>query len=428
MKVLVIGQGGREHAICWKLSQSPKVDQVYCAPGNGGIAAIAKIVPLKESQVGELIQFVQENQIDLTFVGPEQPLTEGIVDQFEQAGLRIYGPSQAAAIIEGSKTFAKDLMKKYNIPTARYEVFTTEKEALEYLEQEQTQIPIVIKADGLAAGKGVVVAQTLAEAKQAVQDMMGGAKFGQAGYQVVIEEFLQGEELSLMAFVDGETVLPMVSAQDHKRVYDGDEGPNTGGMGAYSPVPQFGERDVQQAVQSILLPTAKAMVAEGRPFRGILYAGLMMTAEGPKVIEFNARFGDPETQVVLPRLQTDLVDVLEASLDGTLGDLRLEWSEDSVVTVVLASQGYPLEYPKGLEITGTERLLDQEQEGIFLFHAGTKQEGEKLVTSGGRVINVTAKGSTIQTAREKVYQALENVRFEGRQYRRDIGMKALKIN
>lgn len=426
MKVLVIGQGGREHAICWKLSQSPKVDQVYCAPGNGGIAAIAKIVPLKESQVGELIQFVQENQIDLTFVGPEQPLTEGIVDQFEQAGLRIYGPSQAAAIIEGSKTFAKDLMKKYNIPTARYEVFITEKEALDYLDQEQTQIPIVIKADGLAAGKGVVVAQTLAEAKQAVQDMMGGAKFGQAGYQVVIEEFLQGEELSLMAFVDGETVLPMVSAQDHKQVFDGDEGPNTGGMGAYSPVPQFGDDEVQQAVQSILLPTAKAMVAEGRPFRGILYAGLMMTAEGPKVIEFNARFGDPETQVVLPRLQTDLVDVLEASLDGTLGDLRLEWSEDSVVTVVLASQGYPLDYPKGLEITGTERLLDQEQEGIFLFHAGTKQEGEKLVTSGGRVINVTAKGSTIQTAREKVYQALENVRFEGRQYRRDIGAKALK--
>lgn len=424
MKVLVIGQGGREHTICWKLKQSPKVSQVYCAPGNGGIAAIAEIVPLKESQIPELIQFVQEHQIDLTFVGPEQPLTDGIVDQFEKAGLPVYGPNQAAAIIEGSKSFAKDLMKKYHIPTARYEVFTSEEEALNYLEQEETQAPIVIKADGLAAGKGVVVAQTLEEAKQAVHDMMGEAKFGQAGYQVVIEEFLQGEELSLMAFVDGETVLPMVPAQDHKPVFDGDKGPNTGGMGAYSPVPQFGANEVQQAVDKILLPTAKAMVAEGKPFRGVLYAGLMMTAEGAKVIEFNARFGDPETQVVLPRLQTDLVDVIEATLAGKLKDLTLEWSADSVVTVVLASPGYPEAYPKGLVITGTGQFADQEQ--LFLFHAGTKIEHGELVTSGGRVMNVTAKGSTIQETREKVYQVIPQISFKGMHYRQDIGVKALK--
>ncbi|GAA0362312.1 phosphoribosylamine--glycine ligase [Bacillus horti] len=425
MKVLVIGQGGREHTICWKLKQSNKVSEVYCAPGNGGIGSIAEIVPIKESQVNELIQFVQEKQIDLTFVGPEQPLTEGIVDQFEKAGLKIYGPHQSAAVIEGSKSFAKELMKKYHIPTATYEVFTTENDAIRYLEQEQTKAPIVIKADGLAAGKGVVVAQTMEEAKQAVHDMMGEAKFGEAGYQVVIEEFLQGEELSLMAFVDGETVLPMVPAQDHKPVFDGDEGPNTGGMGAYSPVPQFGEKDVEQAVKTILLPTAKAMVAEGKPFRGILYAGLMMTAEGAKVIEFNARFGDPETQVILPRLETDLVEVIEASLDGTLHKLELEWSEDNVVTVVLASPGYPQDYPKGLEITGVEKA--QEQENVFLFHAGTKLEKESLVTSGGRVINVTAKGSSLKETREKVYKAVDLIKFEGVHYRKDIAQKAMNF-
>lgn len=428
MKVLVIGQGGREHALVWKFKQSPRVSKVYCAPGNGGIAALAELVPLAENQFDDLIQFVQEQQIDLVFVGPENPLTEGIVDRFQEAGIKAYGPNQAAAIIEGSKTFAKDLMKKYNIPTAAYQVFTEEQQALQYLDSQEA--PIVIKADGLAAGKGVTVAQSIEEAKQAVRYMMSGAKFGEAGHQVVIEECLVGEELSLMAFVDGEVVIPMVPAQDHKPVFDGDKGPNTGGMGAYSPVPHMGIGQVEEAVQAILLPTAKAMVQEGRPFTGILYAGLMMTETGAKVIEFNARFGDPETQVILPRLETDLVDIVEASLAHQLDQLEVLWNPDTAVTVVLASEGYPGDYPKGVEIKGANTFA--EAADVIIFHAGTtlatggQLSSGKLVTSGGRVLAVTALGRSVIEAREKAYAAIKEVEFAGMHYRTDIAAKALR--
>ena len=422
MKILIIGQGGREHALAWKFKQSPRVQKVYCAPGNGGIGTVAEIVPLKETQIAELIQFAKENQIDLTFVGPENPLLDGIVDQFQEAGLRIYGPNQKAAIIEGSKSFTKHLMKKYNIPTGDYEVFTSADEALAYLDGQQA--PIVVKADGLAAGKGVVVAETIDQAKQAVNEMMAEAKFGEAGHRVVIEEYLSGEELSLMAFVDGDVVIPMVPAQDHKPVFDGDKGPNTGGMGAYSPVPQMSSEQVEQAVQTILLPTAKAMIEEGRPFTGILYAGLMMTEKGPQVIEFNARFGDPETEVVLPRLKTDLVDIVEATLDHRLDQIQVEWLEDAAVTVVLASEGYPEAYPKGRTITGTEQWIDQE--AVVVFHAGTQEQEGQLVTSGGRVMAVTAIAKDLSEARDKAYEAIKTIHFDGMHFRTDIGAKALK--
>lgn len=422
MKVLVIGQGGREHALVWKLKQSPRVDKVYCAPGNGGIAQLAEIVPFQEDDIKPLIHFVKEEGIDLTIVGPENPLLEGIVNQFEREGLPIYGPRKEAALIEGSKAFAKKLMKKYAIPTAAYEVFTTPEAAFEYLEQQTA--PVVVKADGLAAGKGVIVAETIAEAKQAVQDMMTGARFGDAGRTIVIEEFLNGEELSLMAFVEGQTVVPMVPAQDHKPVWDGDKGPNTGGMGAYSPVPHMTEKQVQEAVDTILKPTAEALVREGRPFTGILYAGLMMTEEGPKVIEFNARFGDPETQVVLPRLKTDLVDIIEASFTHQLADIRMEWSAEAAVTVVAASEGYPGTYPQGRIITGTEEW--SEEKDVLIFHAGTRRVEGELLTSGGRVLAVTGLNTDLASAQEKAYRVLQSIHFEGMHYRQDIGNKALK--
>jgi len=422
MKVLVIGQGGREHALVWKFKQSDRVTKVYCAPGNGGTASIAENVPLKETQVTELIEFVKAEGIEITFVGPEVPLLEGIVDQFQEAGLKIYGPRQNAAIIEGSKSFTKDLMKKYNIPTGAYEVFTSTEEAIAYLDQKGA--PIVIKADGLAAGKGVVVAQTLEEAKQAVHEMLAEAKFGEAGHRVVIEEFLAGEELSLMAFVDGDVVVPMVPAQDHKAVFDGDKGPNTGGMGAYSPVPHMSQEQVEEAVQRILLPTAKAMIAEGRPFTGILYAGLMMTAQGPKVIEFNARFGDPETEVILPRLQTDLLDIVEATIEHRLDQLEVKWKEEAAVTVILASEGYPGDYPKGRTITGTEAL--NAHSAVTVFHAGTTQVNGELKTSGGRVLAVTGVAKDVKEAIHTAYAAIPNIQFDGMHYRKDIGAKALK--
>mgnify|MGYP001317657377 CR=1 FL=1 len=422
MKVLVIGQGGREHALVWKLKQSPRVDKVYCAPGNGGIAQLAEIVPFQEDDIKPLIHFVKEEGIDLTIVGPENPLLEGIVNQFEREGLPIYGPRKEAALIEGSKAFAKKLMKKYAIPTAAYEVFTTPEAAFEYLEQQTA--PVVVKADGLAAGKGVIVAETIAEAKQAVQDMLTGARFGDAGRTIVIEEFLNGEELSLMAFVEGQTVVPMVPAQDHKPVWDGDKGPNTGGMGAYSPVPHMTEKQVQEAVDTILKPTAEALVREGRPFTGVLYAGLMMTEEGPKVIEFNARFGDPETQVVLPRLKTDLVDIIEASFTHQLADIRMEWSAEAAVTVVAASEGYPGTYPQGRIITGTEEW--SEEKDVLIFHAGTRRVEGELLTSGGRVLAVTGLNTDLASAQEKAYRVLQSIHFEGMHYRQDIGNKALK--
>lgn len=421
MKILVVGRGGREHAIVWKLSQSPKVTKLYCAPGNGGIATLAECVPITEMQFEELAQYAIDQQIDLVFVAPDDPLAAGLVDFLEARGVRAYGPRADAAIIEGSKAFMKDLLRKYNVPTAAYETFDSYDAALAYLRKQSA--PIVIKADGLAAGKGVIVAQTMEEAEQALREIMLDKVFGASGSQVVIEEFLQGQEMSLLAFVDGEVVRPMLPSQDHKPVFDGDKGPNTGGMGTYSPVPHIPQAVVDEAIETIVIPTAKAMVAEGRPFRGILFAGLMITPEGkPRTIEFNARFGDPETQVLLPRLQTDLLDIILASLEGRLADLPIEWSDDAAVCVILASNGYPGTYPKGLPISG----LDEEHEHCITFHAGTAlMEDGTLLTSGGRVLGVTGIGADIAEARERAYAAASRIHFEGKQNRTDIAMKAL---
>ncbi|ART74955.1 phosphoribosylamine--glycine ligase [Sutcliffiella horikoshii] len=417
MKVLVIGKGGREHAIAWKFAQSPSVTEVFIAPGNIGMEAVGKLVPIQESDTDSLIHFAKENQIDLTMVGPEVPLLNGIVDAFQAAGLQVFGPTKAAALIEGSKGFAKDLMKKYGIPTAGYETFTDYEEARTYIEGKGA--PIVLKADGLAAGKGVVVAMTDEEALEAVREMMAESKFGEASSKLVIEEFLEGEEFSFMAFVNGEKVYPMVIAQDHKRAFDGDMGPNTGGMGAYSPVPQIPNSVVEEALETVLLPTAKAMVDEGRSFVGILYAGLILTKKGPKVIEFNARFGDPETQVVLPRLESDLAEVLTGVLRGD-EELELKWSEASVVGVVMASKGYPEAYENGAVIEGA----DQVGEGL-VFHAGTEAKAGKLVTNGGRVLLVAAQSDSLEEAQKKVYEELRKVKCDNLFYRKDIAHKAI---
>ncbi|MDY7221128.1 phosphoribosylamine--glycine ligase [Halalkalibacterium halodurans] len=417
MNVLVIGSGGREHTIAWKFAQSEKVERVYVAPGNDGMSDVATCVAISEQDHDQLVAFAKENKIGLTFVGPEVPLLAGIVDRFQEEGLRVFGPSKRAAEIEGSKSYAKQVMKTYNIPTGSYEVFTSFDEAKAYVEAQGA--PIVIKADGLAAGKGVVVALTNEEAIAALDDMLNQDKFGGAGARVVIEEYLEGEELSLMAFVHGETVIPMVGAQDHKRAFDGDQGPNTGGMGAYSPVPQFSDVQLKQAVNEILIPTARALMQEERSFTGILYAGLMMTADGPKVIEFNARFGDPETQVVLPRLKSDLVNVIESLLDGQ--EPELEWDEQAVLGVVLATKGYPGSYEKGYTISGLEQLEDD----TLVFHAGTKREEEELVTNGGRVLLVAKQASTLREAQAAVYEELNKVKSDGLFYRKDIGSKAI---
>ncbi|MEY9096691.1 phosphoribosylamine--glycine ligase [Paenibacillus sp. RC84] len=418
MRILVIGRGGREHAIVWSLRKSPKVTALFCAPGNGGIAELAECVPITEFQFAEIAEFVRQNAIDLVVVGPDDPLYEGIVDYLEEHGIRAYGPNRAAAEIEGSKVFMKHLLKKYEIPTAAYEAFEDYEAALAYL--RKLGAPIVIKADGLAAGKGVIVASTLEEAEKALKEIMVEKQFGASGNRVVIEEFLQGQEMSLLAFVDGNVVKPMVPSQDHKPVFDGDKGPNTGGMGTYSPVPHIPQEIVQQALDTIVKPAAEAMVKEGRPFRGVLYAGLMITADGPKTIEFNARFGDPETQVILPRLKTDLLEIILATLEGRLADLEIEWSEEAAVCVILASGGYPGSYPKGLPIEG----LDAAGEAL-VFHAGTALEDGRLVTSGGRVLGVTALGRDIADAREKAYAAADRISFEGKQNRTDIALKAL---
>ncbi|MCR8644546.1 phosphoribosylamine--glycine ligase [Paenibacillus sp. N1-5-1-14] len=423
MRILVIGRGGREHAIIWKLSQSQKVTKLFCAPGNGGIAELAECVPINEMQFEQVAQFAKDQQIDLVFVAPDDPLAAGMVDYLEAQGIVAYGPRANAALIEGSKKFMKDLLAKYNIPTAAYETFDNYEAALAYLEQQSA--PIVIKADGLAAGKGVIVAQTMIEAKQALTDIMQDQVFGaSAGAQVVIEEFLQGQEMSLLAFVEGNTVRVMVPSQDHKPVFDGDKGPNTGGMGTYSPVPHIAQSIVDEAIETIVKPCAQALVQEGRPFKGILYAGLMITPEGkPKTIEFNARFGDPETQVLLPRLKTDLLEIVLATIEERLADLPIEWSEDSAVCVILASPGYPSEYPKGLPITG----LDQPMEHAVVFHAGTARQADgSIVTSGGRVLGITGIGRDIAEARERAYAAADRIHFDGKHYRTDIAMKALR--
>lgn len=418
MRVLVVGSGGREHAICRKVKMSELVTEVFCAPGNAGIETDATIVPIPETDFSNLIQFAKKEEIDLTIVGPELPLSAGIVDEFEAAGLKVFGPRKNAAIIEGSKSFAKNLMKKYHIPTAAYETFHSYEEAKAYVEQQG--VPIVIKADGLAAGKGVVVAMTMDEAMTALKEMLLDAKFGQSSASVVIEEFLQGEEFSLMAFVHEEKVFPMVISQDHKRAFDGDQGPNTGGMGAYTPVPHIAEEDVAFGVNEILLPTVQAMKKEGRTFTGILYAGLIQTVEGPKVIEYNARFGDPETQVVLARMETDLVQFILDLLEGR--DPELVWSDDAVVGVVVATKGYPGEYKKGLPLPDLN-VVSAETD---IYHAGTTKDPQtgRYKSNGGRLLLVTSKGKTIEEAIDKVYSEMEKIEDDSFFYRKDIAHKA----
>jgi phosphoribosylamine---glycine ligase len=419
VKVLVIGRGGREHAICQKFFESKQVDKVYIAPGNPGMKDVAEQIAIEETDHDRLVQFALENEIALTFIGPEIPLLAGLADQFIKAGLKVFGPTRKAALIEGSKSFAKELMKKYSIPTADYEVFTDYQAAVQYVEEKGA--PIVIKADGLAAGKGVVVAMTLEEAIDALKDMLMDQKFGASSASVVIEEFLQGEEFSLMAFVNGTQVTPLEIAQDHKRAYDGDQGPNTGGMGAYSPVPQILDEAVQLAIEKVLKPTAEAMVIEGRSFCGVLYAGLILTKDGPKVIEFNARFGDPETQVILPRMNSDLLTVLLQVLEGK--EVTISWEPSSVIGVVLASQGYPGE----LQSKGSTFLIPDKEKGIAIFHAGTDQHDDaSWIINGGRVLLVTAKGDTLENAKQSVYHYLRTQKWDGLFFRNDIGNKAIE--
>lgn len=419
MKVLVIGSGGREHALVWKISQSPMVDKIYCAPGNAGIAQLAECVAIKAEDLDGLLDFALQNEIGLTVVGPEVPLTMGIVDKFQEKGLKIFGPSGRAAEIEGSKTFAKDLMAKYGIPTAKYGAFTDAEEAKAFL--AEVGLPCVVKADGLAAGKGVLICETKEEAETAVDDILVDNKFGNAGSRVVVEEFLTGQEVSMLAFSDGKTIVPMVSSQDHKRIWDGDKGLNTGGMGAYSPAPVYTPDVHEIVVPQVLEATIKAMEQEGRPFAGILYAGLMLTADGPKVLEFNARFGDPETQAVLPRLKSDLVEIFLAIIDGRLNEMNIEWYEEAAVCVVMASGGYPETSDKGRVITG---MKEAEETGTIVFHAGTKETDGNIVTNGGRVLAISALGKDIAEAIANAYKGVEKVKFENMQYRTDIGKKA----
>jgi len=418
VNILVIGSGGREHALYWKLSESPQTEQIYAIPGNPGMGASAEIALDDHAAI---LRFVKEHEIGLVVVGPEVPLMNGLVDELEAAGIRAFGPRANAAEIEGSKSFAKDLMKKYGIPTARYEVFTAAEPARAYIRQEGA--PIVVKADGLAAGKGVIVAMTEQEALDAVDAIMEDHSFGDAGARVVIEEFMEGEEASLLAFTDGTTIRPMISAQDHKRAYDGDRGPNTGGMGTYAPAPVMTPEMTERAVEEILKPTIAAMAKEGRVYRGCLYLGLMVTADGPKVVEFNARFGDPETQVVLPLLDSDLVAIMCACADGTLADVPIRWKEGAAVCVVLASGGYPGHYDKGQEIHG---LADAEAMGALVFHAGTAMKDGKLVTNGGRVLGVVGRGADISSAVDAAYAAATKISFKDAYYRKDIAHRALE--
>lgn len=419
MKILVVGNGGREHALCWQLRRSKHQLELFCAPGNGGIASLAQLVPINVDEIDKMVSFALEEQIDLTIVGPEAPLAAGIVDVFQAHGLKIFGPTKKAAEIESSKAFAKSIMDKYQIPTAAYQVFTDQDAAINFVRDKGA--PIVIKADGIAAGKGVVVAQTLDQAIDAVKHIF--TKYANGGGQVLIEEYLEGEELSLMAFVDGETVIPMQTSQDHKQVFDQDQGPNTGGMGAYSPVPQFDESLVETAVQQILIPTAKGMVQEGRHFTGILYAGLIITENGPKVIEFNARFGDPEAQVVIPRMKSDLLDVILACVNHNLDKVQIEWIDNAVVTIVLASPGYPGICTTGTIIKGLESLGSNDQ--VKVFHGGTVINQDQLYTAGGRVLSITGFGNDLFQARNCAYESIKKISFPGMHYRKDICAKAL---
>lgn len=420
MKILMVGGGGREHALIRKLLESEKVEKVYCAPGNGGISCDAECFSVGATDIDGMVSLAKELKVDCVFVAPDDPLAAGMVDAMEKEGIRAFGPRANAAIIESSKVFSKDLMKKYSIPTARYEVFENSKDALSYI-KEQNKYPVVVKADGLALGKGVIIAQNEAEAEDAVHTIMDDKKFGASGNKVVIEEFITGPEVSVLAFTDGKCVKPMVSSMDHKRAYDGDKGPNTGGMGTISPNPYYTPEIADRCMKEIFLPTIEAMNKEGRTFKGCLYFGLMLTADGPKVIEYNARFGDPETQVVLPRLKTPLCDIVDAVIDENLSDLDIQWSDEACACVVMASGGYPGSYPKGIEIKGLDS--DGQVEGACVFHAGTALENGVFKTAGGRVLGVTALGSDLKEALKKAYAAVEKITFEGAHYRTDIGNK-----
>ena len=419
MKILLVGGGGREHAIACAISKSPKCTKLYCAPGNAGIAAIAECVPIGVMEFDKLVAFAKEKEIDFVVIGPDDPLVGGIVDEFENAGFRTFGPRKNAAILEGSKAFSKDLMKKYNIPTAAYETFDDAEKALEYL-RTKADFPIVLKADGLALGKGVLICEDLAQAEAGVKEIMEDKKFGSAGNRMVIEEFMTGREVSVLSFVDGKTVKIMSSAQDHKRAGDGDTGLNTGGMGNFSPSPFYTKEVSDFCDKYIFQPTVDAMAAEGRPFHGVIFFGLMLTPKGPRVLEYNARFGDPEAQVVLPRLENDIIDVFEACIDGKLDQIDLKFSDKAAVCVVLASDGYPVKYEKGFPIEGLENF--EGKDDAFCFHAGTKfDENGRIVTNGGRVLGITALGNDLKEARKKAYEATEWVSFENKYMRHDIG-------
>ena len=417
MKILVVGSGGREHALCWKIAQSKKVDKIYCAPGNAGVAEVAECVAIGAMEFEKLADFAQEKEIDLTVIGMDDPLVGGVVDVFEERGLRIFGPRKNAAILEGSKAFSKDLMKKYNIPTAAYENFDDAEKALAYL--ETASFPIVLKADGLALGKGILICNDFEEAKAGVKEIMLDKKFGSAGNEMVIEEFMTGREVSVLSFVDGKTIKTMTSAQDHKRAGDGDTGLNTGGMGTFSPSPFYTKEIEEYCEKYIFQPTVDAMRAEGREFKGVIFFGLMLTADGPKVLEYNARFGDPETQVILPRMKNDIIEVVEACIDGTLDQVDLQFEDNAAVCVVLASKGYPLQYEKGLPISGLDEF--KKHEGYYCFHAGTKFDEGEYVTNGGRVLGITAKGKDLKEARANAYAATEWVKFDNKYMRNDIG-------
>ena len=417
MKVLIVGSGGREHAIAWKVSKSERVDKIYCAPGNAGIGQVAECVNIGAMEIEKLVAFAKEKAIDLTVIGMDDPLVAGIVDAFEAEGLRVFGPRKNAAILEGSKAFSKELMKKYNIPTASYETFTDPEKAIAYL--ETSKYPIVLKADGLALGKGVLICNTKEEAKQGVNTLMLEKQFGSAGDTIVIEEFMTGREVSVLAFSDGKTIQCMTSAQDHKRAKDGDQGLNTGGMGTFSPSPFYTEEVKTFCEKYVYQPTIDAMAKEGRPFVGVLFTGLMLTEDGPKVLEYNARFGDPEAQVVIPRMKNDIVDVFEACIDGTLESIDLQFEDNAAVCVVLASDGYPEHYEKGIPMSGFENFDGKEE--YYCFHAGTKLEGEQIVTNGGRIVGITAKGNNLKEARANAYKATKWITFKNKYMRTDIG-------
>nr|WP_296156379.1 phosphoribosylamine--glycine ligase [uncultured Blautia sp.] len=418
MKVLIVGSGGREHAIAWSVAKSPKVDKIYCAPGNAGISEYAECVPIGAMEFDRLADFAEKNAVDLTIIGMDDPLVGGVVDVFEERGLKVFGPRKNAAILEGSKAFSKDLMKKYEIPTAAYENFDDPEKALTYL-RTQAKFPIVLKADGLALGKGVLICNSLEEAEAGVKEIMEDKKFGNAGNTMVIEEFMTGREVSVLSFVDGKTIRLMTSAQDHKRAMDGDKGLNTGGMGTFSPSPFYTDEVDEFCKKYIYQKTVDAMAAEGRPFTGIIFFGLMLTEDGPKVLEYNARFGDPEAQVVLPRMKTDIIEVMEACVNGTLDQVELEFEDNAAVCVVLASDGYPVKYEKGIPMYGFENFKNKD--GYYCFHAGTKFQDGQIVTNGGRVLGITATGSDLRKARKNAYEATEWIQFSNKYMRHDIG-------